>query len=97
MATLDEKLAELNSKYAAALDGRIKELAGYLQAYESQGSHSDLEKLYKNAHAVAGSARTFGLPEVTVRAKDLELAARDGADIEILYKKLSALKKTISS
>jgi len=97
MATLDEKLAELNRKYAAALGGRIDELAGYLQAYESNGSHSDLEKLYKNAHAVAGSARTFGLPEVTDRAKELELAARDGAGTEILHKKLSALKKCISS
>lgn len=97
MATLDEKLAELNRKYAAALGGRIEELAGYLQAYEKNGSHSDLEKLYKNAHAVAGSARTFGLPEVTVKAKELELAARDGADIEILEKKLSALKMCISS
>ncbi|WP_415719173.1 Hpt domain-containing protein [Maridesulfovibrio sp.] len=97
MATLDEKLAELNKKYAAALGGRIIELEVFLSAYENTGSYSDLEKLYKSAHAVAGSARTFGLPEVTDRAKELELAARDGAGTEILHKNLSALKKCISS
>ncbi|WP_319777623.1 Hpt domain-containing protein [Maridesulfovibrio sp.] len=97
MATLDEKLAELNKRYAAALGGRVVELEGYLAAYENNGSQSDLEMLYKNAHAVAGSARTFGLPEVTDKAKELELAARDGNDIKILYDKLSALKKCISS
>ncbi|ACS81852.1 Hpt domain-containing protein [Maridesulfovibrio salexigens] len=97
MATLDEKIAELNKRYAAALGGRVAELEGYLEGYESSGSFSDLEKLYKNAHAVAGSARTFGLPEVTVKAKELELAARDGADTEILHGKLSALKDCISS
>ena len=83
MATLDEKLAELNKRYAAALGGRVAELEGYLAAYENNGSQSDLEMLYKNAHAVAGSARTFGLPEVTDKAKELELAARDGNDIKI--------------
>ncbi|WP_421903944.1 Hpt domain-containing protein [Maridesulfovibrio sp.] len=97
MATLDEKLAELNKRYAAALSGRVIELEGFLSAYESTGSATDLEKLYKNAHAVAGSARTFGLPEVTVKAKELELAARDRADTEILQRKLSALKDCISS
>ncbi|TIH14655.1 phosphotransferase [Marinifilum sp. JC120] len=97
MATLDEKLAELNKRYAAALGGRVAELEGYLLAYESGGFSADLEKLYKNAHAVAGSARTFGLPEVTVKAKELELSARDGNDTKILHEKLSALKKCISS
>ncbi|NDV26232.1 Hpt domain-containing protein [Desulfovibrio sp. JC010] len=97
MATLDEKLAELNKRYADALGGRVEELEGFLSEYESTGSDSSLEKLYKNAHAVAGSARTFGLPEVTDRAKELELAARDGADTKILQKKLSALKLCISS
>ncbi|MFW5500576.1 MULTISPECIES: Hpt domain-containing protein [unclassified Maridesulfovibrio] len=97
MATLDEKIAELNKRYAVALSGRVAELEGYLKGYENSGSFSDLEKLYKNAHAVAGSARTFGLPEVTVKAKELELAARDGVETEILQKKLSALKDCISS
>ncbi|NDV24128.1 Hpt domain-containing protein [Desulfovibrio sp. JC022] len=97
MATLDEKLAELNKRYAAALGGRVEELEGYLSAYERGGDDADLEKLYKNAHAVAGSARTFGLPKVTVKAKELELSARDGNDIKILQEKLSALKKCISS
>lgn len=97
MATLDEKLAELNKRYAASLGGRVEELEGFLAAYENGGSDSDLEKLYKNAHAVAGSASTFGFPEVTVKAKELELAARDGNEIKILYEKLSALKKSVYS
>lgn len=97
MATLDEKIAELNKKYAAALGGRVAEIEAHLAAYESGGSPNDLEKLYKAAHAVAGSARTFGLPEVTLKAKELELAARDHAETKILHEKLSALKDCISS
>ncbi|CCO23043.1 Hpt domain-containing protein [Maridesulfovibrio hydrothermalis] len=97
MGSLEEKLAELNKKYAAALGGRIAELETHLAAYESTGAAYDLEKLYKGAHAVAGSARTFGLPEVTVKAKELELAARDRKDIKILHRKISELKKCISS
>jgi HPt (histidine-containing phosphotransfer) domain-containing protein len=97
MGTLEDKIAELNKKYAVALGGRIEELYGYLAAYEKKGSARDLEKFYKSVHAVAGSARTFGLPEVSVKAKDLELAARDGEDIKILHEKLYLLKKCVSS
>jgi len=95
--SLEKQLAELNKKYAAALGGRIAELEAFLTTYELTGSDDDLEKLYKGAHAVAGSARTFGLPDVTVKAKELELSARDKNETKILYKKLSALKKCISS
>ena len=97
MATLDEKIAELNRKYAAALGGRVAEIEAHLAEYTSGGSPNDLKKLYKAAHAVAGSARTFGLPEVTLKAKELELAARNHADTKKLYKKLSALKDCVSS
>ncbi len=97
MGGLEEKLAELNRRYASALGGRIAELEAYLAAYNETASVEDLEKLYKGAHAVAGSARTFGLPEVTVRAKDLELSARDQNETKILHEKLAALKKCISS
>lgn len=97
MGSLEEKLAELNRKYALALGDRVAELEKNLADYESSGSMVDLVKLYKGAHAVAGSARTFGLPEVTVKAKELELAARDGNETKILHDKLCALKKCISS
>ncbi|WP_432738616.1 Hpt domain-containing protein [Maridesulfovibrio sp. FT414] len=97
MGGFEEKLAELNRKYAAALAGRVAELEGHLDTYSASGDGAALEFLYKGAHAVAGSARTFGLPEVTVKAKELELAARDGVETKKLYEKLSALKKCISS
>lgn len=97
MEGLEKKLAELNRKYAAALGGRISELETYLDDYEKSGRSADLEKLYKGAHALAGSARTFGQAEVTVKAKELELAARDDAETKILHEKITALKSSISS
>ncbi|WP_027720617.1 Hpt domain-containing protein [Maridesulfovibrio zosterae] len=97
MKSFEKQLIELNKKYAAALGDRLAELEAYLSAYELSGSDVELVKLYKGAHAIAGSARTFGLPEVTVNAKKLELAARDESEIKILQKNLAALKKCISS
>lgn len=97
MNSFEKKLDELNKKYAAGLGKRIADLDAALTAYELSGSAAELEKFYKGAHAIAGSARTFGLSEVSVMAKDLELSARDRNDIKILHEKLSALKNTISS
>ncbi|WP_320171572.1 Hpt domain-containing protein [Maridesulfovibrio sp.] len=97
MAGLEDKIAEIARRYAAALEGRVVEIEGCLGVYEVSGTEADLEAFYTKAHAIAGSARTFGLPEVTAKAKDLELAARGGAEIKILHEKLTALKKCISS
>ncbi|OEU68959.1 MAG: phosphotransferase [Desulfovibrio sp. S3730MH75] len=97
MNELEKKLAELNKRYAADLGGRVGSLEEFLAAYASKGCEDSLEKLYKGAHALAGSARTFGLPDVSVVAKELELAARDKKDAKYLYEKLMLLKNLITS
>lgn len=97
MNELEQKLAELNKRYGADLGERVEALEIFLSDYTSSGSEDALEKLYKGAHALAGSARTFGFPDVSVVAKKLELSARESNDAEILFARLSELKKLISS
>ncbi|MBI9111186.1 Hpt domain-containing protein [Maridesulfovibrio ferrireducens] len=97
MNELEKKLAELNERYAADLGERVMKIEGFLSEYASSGSEDALENLYKGAHALAGSARTFGLPDVSVVAKELELSARDSNDVKFLQTKLTKLKRIISS
>ena len=97
MNELEQKLAELNKRYGADLGDRVEALELFLSEYVSSDSKIALEKLYKGAHALAGSARTFGFSDVSVVAKKLELSAREFDDAEILFARLYELKKLISS
>ncbi len=96
MNELEKKMAELNKRYAADLGGRVGLLEEFLATYAANGCEDSLERLYKGAHALAGSARTFGLPDVSVVAKELELSARDKKGAKILDDKLMELKKLIT-
>jgi HPt (histidine-containing phosphotransfer) domain-containing protein len=100
MPSLKDKLDALNKKYAANAGSRVAEIEACLNAYIAGSSDTDLEALYRKAHALAGTAKTFGLPEMSVTAKKLELEARtveNAHGVEKLLPLMDELKKLIPS
>lgn len=100
MESLQEKLDALNRKYAADAGRRVAEIESCFDAYRKSFSADDLEALYIKAHALAGTAKTFGLPEVSVAAKKLELEAKaleNSQEAEKLVPLMEQLKKMIPS
>lgn len=79
------KLAALRSMYAAKLPGILDEL----EALHAEG---DAEALQAAAHRLAGTAGSFGLPEVTDTARSLEEALRTGTELAHTASLLAAVR-----
>lgn len=100
MESLKEKLDALNRKYAANVGSRVAEIESCFKLYIESSSDADLESIYFKAHALAGTAKTFGLPEMSVAAKKLELTARalkNAQEAKILLPLLEEMNKLIPS
>lgn len=83
------KFAQLRAAYVAQLRGKIDELAAAIEAIEQAPEASEmLTLLYQGAHRLAGSGSTYGLPEVSQAARQLEQLAvmlRDPANQAAAY------------
>jgi PAS domain S-box-containing protein len=82
-AELAQLLSGLRQRFAEQLDERLQSIGGQLQRLAASGTDSvDLDALHREVHGLTGAAGTFGLSEVSRRARALEapLAAllRDG-------------------
>lgn len=100
MESLKEKLDALNRKYASSVGSRVAEIEASIEAYIKSSSSTELELVYRKAHALAGTAKTFGLPDMSVTAKNLELAAKKMESVQEVDKilpLLNELKKMIPS
>ncbi len=77
MATsLEEKLAALSRDYLRNLSGRLDDLNEHWQCLIQARRQDALRDAMIVAHSIAGSAQTFGFPDVSVAARELELAFR---------------------
>jgi len=74
-------LEEMRSEYRKALPGKLAEIDALLARARSEDEAAG-EALRRAVHSLAGSAQTFGLPDVTTAARALEaaLAMPAGAD-----------------
>lgn len=83
-ADLDATLRAIQEAYLARLPERLQAIDDSLRQCEAQpGSEAHCETLLRHVHSLSGSAGTFGLPALGLRATELEMAlldfARDGA------------------
>lgn len=95
--TMDEKLAQLRAQYAIKIHERIDGLVALLQGLSSASLSAQrdiLAEVRDATHKLAGSGATFGFPEVTTVARDMEhtcVAALAGAAIDAdLFDRLQA-------
>ena len=75
-STLNDRLAELRSSFRSGLATRIEELEAAIEivaaSEDSPDALSALERVQQIAHQLAGSGTTFGFPEITRNARELE-------------------------
>ncbi|MSO85379.1 MAG: response regulator [Rhodospirillales bacterium] len=74
--TLQEKLAKLKAGFAEALPARLAEIAAAhaaLAGFHGSGQAAALKALVGHAHKLAGSAATFGFPEVGNASRALDV------------------------
>jgi len=70
-ASVEELLAAMRAEYRAALPGKLAAIESLWQGLAA-GTSSELGELRRLVHSLAGSAKTFGLPEVGLAARGLE-------------------------
>ena len=83
VSSFAELLRQHRAVYLASLPARLAQLDALAQQWTEQQSAATLQPLERCAHALAGSAGTFGLPALSDIARELELAlveAREGAE-----------------
>jgi len=98
------ELAVLSAEYRARLAPRLDALdALAAQLASGQGADAGLQDLHRELHTIAGSAKTFGLPAVSVAARAGERylepfcetgAAPSAAQWSALFALLAALRKS---
>ena len=74
-SSMEEKLAALRAQYANKIDERVDELVEIVNRIDKASGDEQREIIseMKNAtHKLAGSGATFGFPDVTTLARDME-------------------------
>lgn len=74
--TLEERLAALTKTYVASLPERLAEMRlyvhSYLEAEDISGKKSARQDVQGGAHKLAGSGATYGFPDISTLAAELE-------------------------
>ncbi len=98
---LHQQLAILDMKFSQSLPGQLREIAdGCRRLLAGAVAAADLEALHRKIHRLSGSGTSFGSPEISEAALDLErsikgeLAGRR-ADSEKISVELSALRAAV--
>ncbi|HEY3245363.1 MAG TPA: ATP-binding protein [Phycisphaerae bacterium] len=76
---------------AEIIEQFINELPARIAALQSAVQERDLQTLRSLAHQLKGAAGGYGFAPITAAAKELEQAARDARDIEILQDRIDEL------
>lgn len=79
-AELAEKLAALSVQFAGRLDGVLAELESRLHDFSSDSQPTVLRDMHARLHKLAGSGATFGFPELSLLARELEATAKGWLD-----------------
>ena len=75
--SMEEKLAQLRAQYALKIEQRVDELQTLVQGLDGadENKRLDILKQLRDAtHKLAGSGATFGFPDVTLCAREMEQA-----------------------
>lgn len=81
--TIEQKLAQLRAQYAIKIHERIDNFALLVNSLDgaNEGRRRDvLVNVRDEMHKLAGSGATFGFPEITTVAREIEQACRDVLD-----------------
>jgi len=85
--SMEEKLAQLRAQYALKIEQRVNELQTLVQGLDGaeENKRLDILKQLRDAsHKLAGSGATFGFPDVTLCAREMEQtcvrALKNGTD-----------------
>jgi len=71
------QLAAMSRQFADQLPSRLAEMQRLMSELQQQGPNPEgLETLHRMAHSLAGSAGSFGLPEVGTAARQLEICLK---------------------
>lgn len=102
-AELAQLLGGLRQRFAEQLGERLQAIGSQLQQLARSGADAvDVPALHREVHGLTGAAGTFGLPDVSRRARALELplaallrgeAAVDDATLETLRRALADLEE----
>ena len=66
-----EKLEEIRLSYISTMDSRREEIERYWSDLQTQWNLETFQQLYMIIHGIAGSAETFGFPEMTRQARSI--------------------------
>ena len=76
----EEKFAALKREYIAGLPEKLVELE---HAFTTSNADAGSKRGFvRSAHSLAGTGSTFGFPDLTRLAREIELAAKEEVDIQ---------------
>lgn len=100
----EEKLAEIRRSYITTMAPKREEIEEYWEALTDKWDNETQKKLYMIIHGIAGSAETFGFPELTRQAravidhlKQQDPSMPDEQFVVKLQPEVSALLKMLES
>ncbi|MDO3384719.1 diguanylate cyclase [Gilvimarinus sp. SDUM040013] len=76
-----EKLAKLRAEYGAHLPVELAKIAGDASKLSEIDDAKLLQELHRRLHKLAGSAGSFGFPNLSQRARELELAIQEWLNV----------------
>lgn len=89
-ARFEERMAALRDTFVGGLPPRLEAMRAALDA-------GDRETLHREAHRLAGTGQSYGLPEITTYGRELEHLCRDGAEPPELRRALEKLEMIVAS
>lgn len=72
-----EKLAQLREEYRASLPVELAAIALESRSLRDTPSPDQLQNIHRRLHKLAGSAGSFGFPQLSVRARELEIVLQN--------------------
>lgn len=69
--TTEDKFAAVKRSYIASLADKHRAIATHWASISHKWNRKDFQQLYMIIHGLAGSAETFGLPDITTQARTI--------------------------
>ena len=69
--SIQEKLEKVRQSYIASLDEKRKTIASDWTSLKENWDEDTYQNMYMVIHGIAGSAETFGFPELTQQARNV--------------------------
>ncbi len=71
-ADLKSKLKKLQDEYASSIPEKLSEISGHWENYQSDKDSQSIDQLINCVHKLAGTAKTYGFPDIGALASDAE-------------------------